>query len=69
MVTKTPPGSSKDWVLRQQLLVRRSSDIVGQTYTIDGGQMSNMYETGPFKERRQATFGQGYVEGVKSILP
>ena len=38
--------------------------IVGQTYTIDGGQMCNMYETGPFKERREATFGQGYVEGV-----
>ena len=31
---------------------------------IDGGQTCNMYEAGPFEERRQATFGQGYVEGV-----
>lgn len=38
--------------------------IVGQTYTIDGGQMSNLYETGSFKERRSERFGKGYVEGI-----
>ena len=51
-----------------ELAVFLSSDvsryIVGQTYTIDGGQMANMYETGSFKERREATFGKGYVAGI-----
>ena len=38
--------------------------IVGQTYTIDGGQMSVMPNTGDFHERRQWRFGKGYVPGV-----
>ena len=38
--------------------------IVGQTYTIDGGQMCNMYETGSFKQPREWAFGKGYVAGV-----
>ena len=38
--------------------------VVGQTYTIDGGQMSNMYETGSFSQPRKDKFGKGYVDGV-----
>ncbi len=38
--------------------------IVGQTYTIDGGQMCNMYETGSFGQPREWAFGKGYVAGV-----
>lgn len=38
--------------------------VVGQTYMIDGGQMSNMYESGSFKEPREWIFGKGYVPGV-----
>ncbi|MDP7400231.1 MAG: SDR family oxidoreductase, partial [Lentisphaeria bacterium] len=38
--------------------------IVGQTYTIDGGQMCNMYETGSFRQPREWAFGKGYVAGV-----
>ena len=38
--------------------------VVGQTYTSDGGQMCNLYETGSFKEPRVDKFGRGYVEGV-----
>ena len=38
--------------------------IVGQTYTIDGGQLCNMYETGSFKQPRERVFGKGYVAGV-----
>ena len=51
-----------------ELAVFLSSDasryVVGQTYTIDGGQMCSMYETGSFRERREATFGKGYVAGI-----
>ena len=38
--------------------------IVGQTYVIDGGQMSIMPYTGDFRQPRGVQFGQGYVEGV-----
>lgn len=38
--------------------------INGQTITIDGGQMSVMPNTGDFREKRDWTFGQGYVPGV-----
>ncbi len=52
-----------------ELAVFLSSDasryVVGQTYTIDGGQMCNMYETGSSKQRRTESFGTGYVEGIR----
>ena len=35
--------------------------IVGQTYMIDGGQASNLYASGDFRERRDHTFGRDYV--------
>jgi NAD(P)-dependent dehydrogenase (short-subunit alcohol dehydrogenase family) len=35
--------------------------IVGQTYMIDGGQASNMYASGDFRERREHKFGRDYV--------
>lgn len=38
--------------------------IVGQTIVIDGGQMSVMPNTGDFRQRRDWTFGKGYVPGV-----
>ena len=38
--------------------------IVGQSYTIDGGQMSIMQGNGDIHERRTDTFGKGYVPGI-----
>ena len=38
--------------------------INGQTITIDGGQMTVMPNTGDFHEKRDWTFGKGYVPGV-----
>ena len=38
--------------------------IIGQTIVIDGGQMSIMPNTGDFHERRQWSFGKGYVPGL-----
>ena len=35
--------------------------IVGQTYMIDGGQASNMYGSGDFREPREDKFGRDYV--------
>ena len=35
--------------------------IVGQTYMIDGGQASNLYASGDFRERRDHKFGRDYV--------
>ncbi len=46
------------------LASEKSRYVVGQTYTIDGGQMSIMPNSGDFHQRRQWTFGQGYVPGV-----
>jgi NAD(P)-dependent dehydrogenase (short-subunit alcohol dehydrogenase family) len=36
--------------------------IVGQTYTIDGGQMCIMPLTGDIREKRKVQFGKGYVD-------
>ena len=38
--------------------------IVGQTITIDGGQMNIMPNTGDFHEPRSWKFGQGYAPGM-----
>jgi len=38
--------------------------IVGQTYTIDGGQMNIMASSGDIHARRQQTFGKDYVPGL-----
>jgi NAD(P)-dependent dehydrogenase (short-subunit alcohol dehydrogenase family) len=38
--------------------------IIGYTYVIDGGQMCIMPNSGDFRQRRDYTFGQGYVPGV-----
>jgi NAD(P)-dependent dehydrogenase (short-subunit alcohol dehydrogenase family) len=35
--------------------------IVGQTYMIDGGQASNLYASGDFREPREDKFGRDYV--------
>ena len=39
--------------------------IIGQTFVIDGGQLSIMPLTGDFREERKEQFGQGYVPGLK----
>ncbi len=38
--------------------------IVGQTFVIDGGQLSIMPLTGDFREERKEQWGQGYVPGL-----
>jgi glucose 1-dehydrogenase/3-oxoacyl-[acyl-carrier protein] reductase len=38
--------------------------IIGQTLTIDGGQLAIMPNTGDFKEPREYQWGQGYVAGL-----
>jgi NAD(P)-dependent dehydrogenase (short-subunit alcohol dehydrogenase family) len=40
--------------------------IIGQTILADGGQSSIMPLTGDFREKRDYTFGQGYVPGLKT---
>jgi NAD(P)-dependent dehydrogenase (short-subunit alcohol dehydrogenase family) len=40
--------------------------IVGQTILADGGQSCIMPLTGDFREKRDYTFGQGYVPGLKT---
>ena len=48
-----------------ELAVLLASDaaryIVGQTYMIDGGQASNLYASGDFREPREDKFGRDYV--------
>ncbi len=39
--------------------------IVGQTFVIDGGQLSIMPLTGDFREERKEQWGQGYVPGLE----
>lgn len=38
--------------------------IIGQTFVIDGGQLSIMPLTGDFREERKEQWGQGYVPGL-----
>lgn len=39
--------------------------IIGQTFVIDGGQLSIMPLTGNFREERKEQWGQGYVPGLE----
>lgn len=38
--------------------------IIGQTFVIDGGQLSIMPLTGDFRDQREEQWGQGYVPGL-----
>lgn len=38
--------------------------IVGQTFLVDGGQLSIMPLTGDFREERKEQWGRGYVPGL-----
>ena len=58
--------SQNDLVAQQSafvdnLMAEVGKVIVGQTYMIDGGQASNLYASGDFRERRDHTFGRDYV--------